>query len=76
LVKACGELAVPWFAFSRINLDANEMLKRLDGKYQQTKNPSEIVRASHFTVYPVEYEERIIPRGEPCEIAKHYFNRG
>jgi len=52
------------------------MLKRLDGKYQQTKNPSEIVRASHFTVYPVEYEERIIPRGEPCEIAKHYFNRG
>ena len=22
-------------------------------------------RASHFTVYPVEYEERIIPLGEP-----------
>ena len=32
-------------------------------KERETKNPSEIARPSHFTVYPVEYEERIIQWG-------------
>ncbi len=29
------------------------------------KTPVKYARTPHFTVYPVEYEEQIIPRGEP-----------
>jgi hypothetical protein len=32
-------------------------------KTKQTPSPGEIARPSHFTVYPVEYEERIIQWG-------------
>ncbi len=32
----------------------------------EPRTPLKHACASHFTVYPVEYEERIIPRGEPC----------